>query len=157
MSEKNRGGTNVLYSHFIFKVRWSIFWTQMFLYATKGKSKQLTYIVIERSEKSVVIRKIQFQHKASIEMLSFVSVLHQIILYRLFLEKFYYRIGRLLTESFAFLQKEDMCAALLNLLGFHSSSWLFLQAKIGCLLCMLPALYAQTSLCIFVHTRQVLQ
>lgn len=58
------GGTNVLYSHFIFKVKLSIIWTQIFLYTTKGKNKQFTYIGMERPEESVVIRKIKFQHKA---------------------------------------------------------------------------------------------
>lgn len=89
-------------------------------------------------------------------MLSFGFVLHKIILLRLFLEKFYCRIGRFLSKSFAFLQTEAMRAAVLSLLAFHSSALLFLQAEIGCLLCMLPALYAKTSLCTNAHTRQVL-
>lgn len=90
-------------------------------------------------------------------MLSFGFVLHQIILIRLFLEKLYYRIGRLLTKGLAFLETEAMRAALLSLLAFHSSALLFLQAKTSCLLCMLPALHCMPKpLCALTHTRQVL-
>lgn len=71
-------------------------------------------------------------------MLSCVFILHQIILARFFVEKFYYRIGRLLTKSFAFLQTEAMCAVLRMLLACHSSALIFLQSKIGCLLCIPP-------------------
>lgn len=87
-------------------------------------------------------------------MLSFVFVLHQVILVRLFLEKFCYGVVRLFTKSFAFFQTEDMHAAILSFWAFDSSALLCLQAKIGCLLCMFPALYAKTSLCTFAQILQ---